>query len=91
MKDARTAQNTVRLVLGVARLGEADLAGWWGSHGLDRTGSYVLSRMFRQTWRPTALELDIEAAVHRHEAASGRRRALHLYSDELPLRRWAGA
>jgi hypothetical protein len=26
----------VELVLGVARLGEADLAGWWGSHGMDR-------------------------------------------------------
>jgi len=26
----------VQLVLGVARLGEADLRGWWACHGLDR-------------------------------------------------------
>lgn len=80
----------VRLVLGVARLGEADLAGWWGSHGLDRVGRYVLSRSFRRTWQVAALELDILSATRRHsEAAEGRGTALHLFSDELPFRRWA--
>lgn len=76
----------------MARLGEADLAGWWGCHGLDRPGSYVLSRTFRRTWRSAALELDIEAAARRHhDVTAGRRTALHLFSDELPLRRWANA
>lgn len=82
----------VHLVLGVARLGELDLTGWWGCHGLDRTGSFVLSRSFRRTWRPAALELDIEAAARRHANATGARTtALHLFSDELPYRRWARA
>jgi hypothetical protein len=84
------ADQTVRLVLGVARLGEDDLAGWWSTHGLDRSGRYVLSRSFRRTWRSAALELDVEAAARRHQdATSGRRTALHLFSDELPFRRWA--
>ncbi len=82
----------VRLVLGVARLGEGDLAGWWGSHGLDPVGRYVLSRTFRRTWRAAALELDILSATRRHnEVADGRVTALHLFSDELPFRRWATA
>ena len=39
----------VRMVLGVARLGEADLRGWWTCHGLDRAGSFVLGRAFPRT------------------------------------------
>src|SRR4051812_48918110 len=82
----------VRLVLGVARLGEADLAGWWSSHGMDRAGRYVLSRSFRRTWRSVALEVDVLSATRRHNDALGNRRtALHLFSDELPFRRWAAA
>ncbi len=81
-----------RLVLSVARLGEADLAGWWSSHGLDRAGRFVLGRAFRRTWRSVALELDVESAARRHhDATAGRRTALHLFSDELPFRRWATA
>ena len=84
------ADQTVRLVLAVARLGEADLAGWWNTHGLDRAGRYVLGRSFRRTWRSAALELDVEAARRRHNAATANRRtALHLFSDELPFRRWS--
>jgi len=79
----------IRLVLGVARLGEADLRGWWRSHGLDRTGSYVLSGALRRTWRPAALELDIAAAGRLHDELLGRPSALHLFSDHLPFRRWA--
>jgi len=83
-------REAVKLVLGVARLGEVDLAGWWGSHGLDRVGQYVLSRSFTRTWQVAALELDILSATRRHnEAAKGRGTALHLFSDELPFRRWA--
>lgn len=92
MTTATGVEDATRLVLGVARLGEADLAGWWGSHGLDRAGSYVLARSFRRTWRSAALELDIEAASRRHEdMTAGRRTALHLFSDELPFRHWATA
>ncbi|MCY4629474.1 MAG: BrxE family protein [bacterium] len=82
----------VRLVLGVARLGEADLRGWWSCHGLDRVGSYVLSRALPRTWRSAGLELDVLSAQRRHDdALAGRASALHLFSDELPLRRWAAA
>lgn len=82
----------VRLVLGVARLGEADLRGWWSCHGLDRVGSYVLSKALPRTWRSAGLELDVLSAQRRHEdALSGRASALHLFSDELPFRRWASA
>jgi hypothetical protein len=85
-----TAETAVRLLLGVARLGEADLAGWWNSHGLDRAGRFVLARSFRRTWRSAALELDVRSAARRHDdALDSRRTALHLFSDELPFRRWA--
>jgi hypothetical protein len=87
---AAAADRAVRLVLAVARLGEVDLAGWWSTHGLDQPGRYVLGRTFRRTWRSAALELDVESAARRHkDAMSGRRTALHLFSDELPFRRWA--
>jgi hypothetical protein len=79
----------VRLVLGVARLGENDLRGWWQGHALDRTGQYVLSSMFPRTWRAAALELDVAAAARMHDELVGRSTALHLFSDLLPFRRWA--
>lgn len=81
--------DAVRLVLGVARLGENDLRGWWKGHALDRTGQYVLSGMFRRTWRPAALELDVAAAARMHDELLGRSTATHLFSDLLPFRRWA--
>lgn len=81
--------NTIRLVLGVARLGENDLRGWWSGHAMDRTGRYVLSGMFRRTWRPAALELDVLAAARTHDELLGRSTALHLFSDLLPFARWA--
>ena len=84
--------HVVRFVLSVARIGEADLRGWWNCHGLDRVGSFVLERTFPRTWRSTALELDVLSARRRHDdALSARRSALHLFSDELPFRRWAAA
>ena len=58
--------DVVRLVLGVARLGEKDLRGWWKGHAIDRTGRHVLSNMFYRTWKPTALELDVAAASRMH-------------------------
>ena len=88
----RIANSVVQLVLGVARLGEVDLMGWWGSHGLDQAGSFVLKRTLPRTWRVAALELDVLSAGRRHDdALSSRRSALHLFSDELPFRRWAAA
>lgn len=86
------SEEVIRLVLGIARLGELDLAGWWSTHGLDRTGSYILARAFKRTWRSAALELDLVSAQRRHDdALTGRRTALHLFSDELPFRRWASS
>lgn len=79
----------VRLVLGVARLGEQDLRGWWQGHALDRTGRYVLSSMFKRTWRAAALQIDVAAAARIHDELLGRATALHLFSDGLPFRRWA--
>jgi hypothetical protein len=87
--QAANTADVVRLALGVARLGENDLRGWWQGHALDRTGRYVLSGMFRRTWRPAALELDIAAATLIHNDVLGRPTALHLFSALLPFRRWA--
>ena len=84
--DARIA-----LALGVARLGEMDLRGWWRSHGVTQAGRYVLQRAFARTWRHTALELDVLSAARRHDDILGRPTALHLFSDQLPFRRLAGA
>lgn len=88
--DTDTDTDTaVRLLLGIARLGEKDLRGWWRGHGLDRTGRYVLSGMLRRTWRPAGLQMDIVAAGRYHDDVLGRASALHLFSDHLPFRRWA--
>ncbi len=87
--DSPNTLEIVRLVLGVARLGENDLRGWWQGHALDRTGQYVLSSMLRRTWRPAALQLDVSAAARIHDELLGRSSALHLFSDLLPFRLWA--
>lgn len=87
--DTATTFDAIRLVLGVARLGEKDLRGWWKGHAIDRTGQYVLSSMFRRTWKPVALELDVAAASRMHQELLGRSTAIHLFSDVLPFRRWA--
>ena len=85
------ADRTVALVLGVARLGEAGLLGWWRAHGLDQSGAYVLSGSFPRTWRCAALELDLASAARRHQELLPRPGALHLFSDGLPFRRLATA
>ena len=87
--DTQSTHNIVRLVLGIARLGENDLRGWWQGHALDRTGEYVLSSMLRRTWRPAALQLDVSAAARMHDELLGRSTAVHAFSDLLPFRRWA--
>ncbi|WP_208027654.1 BrxE family protein [Rhabdothermincola sediminis] len=88
--DLRTNE-AIFLVLGIARLGEQSLRGWWRSHGLGRGGRYVLSRAFPRTYRAAALELDVVSAAHRHDDLLGRPSALHLFSSMLPFRRWAEA
>lgn len=81
---------SVWLVLGVARLGEADLFGWWRSRGLGEAGRYVLGEGFPRTWLLAALEGDVLSAAARHEEVFFRRRdALHLFSDELAAKRLA--
>ncbi|CAJ1501179.1 BrxE family protein [[Mycobacterium] burgundiense] len=81
----------IRLVLGIARLGEQGLRGWWRSHGLGKGGQYVLSTAFPRTAKSAALELDIVSAARRHDDLLGRQTALHLFSSAFPFRRWAEA
>jgi hypothetical protein len=76
-------------ILAVVRLGDVDHRGWWQSHGLDETGSFILGRSFKRTWAATAMELSILSARVRHEEALRRRDAVHLFSDELPFFRLA--
>jgi hypothetical protein len=87
--DRRNPDLAITLVLAVARLGELDQAGWWRSHGLSSTGQYVLSSSFPKTWEAAALELDIASATRRHDDLLSRHTALHLFSDQLPFRRFA--
>jgi hypothetical protein len=78
------------LVLGIARLGEAELRGWWHAHGLGQVGRYVLGDAFHwRTAKATGLELDILSASRRQEQILTRPTALHLFSDWLPFRRLA--
>lgn len=88
---ANDTDRAIRLVLGVARLGEQGLRGWWRSHGLGKGGQYVLQRSFPRTGRVAALELDILSAAHRHDDLLERSTALHLFSSAFPFRRWAEA
>ncbi len=80
----------IRLVLGVSRLGDADLSGWWYSHGLDEVGEYVLTELFPRTWRAAAVELSMKSAAKRHaDFLPARSNILHLFSDRLPFARQA--
>src|SRR5690242_11765845 len=81
----------VRLVLGIARLGEQGLRGWWHSQGMGRGGQYVLGKSFPRTGHVAGLELDILSAAHRHNDLLERPTALHLFSSTFPFRRWAEA
>jgi hypothetical protein len=79
----------VRLVLGVSRLGEADLFGWWGSRGCSEAGRYVLGGAFPRTWAVSALQLAVISAALRHEEELKGPKAVHLFSDQLPFKRLA--
>ena len=82
-----TPDRLLAQVLTVVRLGDIDHRGWWQSHGLDETGSFLLQRSFKRTWAATAMELSMASARSRHNEALGRPDAVHLFSDELPLYR----
>lgn len=69
----------------MVRLGDLDHHGWWRSHGLDETGSFILGRSFKRTWAATAMELSMVSERARHDETLGRKDAVHLFSDELPF------
>lgn len=80
-----TGSDAVRLVLAVARLGEADLAGWWRSHGLDAVGEYVLPDLFPRTAPIAGAELAVLSAAKRHrDALPDRGDVVHLFGEPLP-------
>lgn len=82
-----THEGQVASILSVVRLGDLDHWGWWRSHGLDETGSFILSRSFKRTWAATAMELSMVSARARHDETLGRKDAVHLFSDEVPFYR----
>lgn len=76
---------SARLVVAVARLGEADLAGWWRSHGLDAVGEYVLPDLFPRTATIAGAELAVLSAAKRHhDALPDRDDVVHLFGEPLP-------
>jgi hypothetical protein len=92
--DVATADDLaqiVRSVLLVARLGEADHRGWWGTRSFGAAGRVVLKQRLPRTWRMAAAELDLMAAAHRHDEIIERRNAVHLFSDNWPVHRWTAA
>ncbi len=80
----------IRLVLGVARLGEADLAGWWSSQGLNSAVEFALAG-FRRTSLIVGAELALLSAIRRHEQVLPRQNAVHLFSSHLPFSHWTRA
>lgn len=92
--DVATADDLtqiVRSVLLVARLGEADHRGWWGTRSFGAAGRVVLKQRLPRTWRMAAAELDLTAAANRHDEIIERRNAVHLFSDNWPVHRWTTA
>ena len=85
-------EDDVRIILGVSRLGESDLAGWWNTRLYSRAGRYVLSRSFPRTWKPAAGQLLVLSCARWHNHAfSGRPSAIHLFSPQLPALGWTQA
>lgn len=81
----------VRALLVVARLGEVDHHGWWGTRSFGAAGRVVLKQRLPRTWRMAAIELDMLAATNRHNDIIDRSNAVHLFSDNWPVRRWVQA
>ena len=81
-----SAPNGAQLVIAVARLGEADLAGWWRSHGLDGVGDYLLPNLFPRTATVAGAELAVLSAAKRHsDALPDRDDVVHLFGEPLPV------
>lgn len=85
------AADIARSVVAVARLGEVDHRGWWGTRSFGPAGRVVLKQRLPRTWRMAAIELNIAAAMNRHNEIIDRPSAVHLFSDNWPVRRWATA
>lgn len=66
-------------------MGEADLAGWWRSHGFDAVGEYVLPDLFPRTAPIAGAELAVLSAAKRHrDALPDRDDVVHLFGEPLP-------
>lgn len=78
------ASSAALLVVAVARLGEADLASWWRSHGLDAVGEYVLPDLFPRTAPVVGAELAVLSAAKRHADTLPDREVVHLFGEPLP-------
>lgn len=88
----RIASDGCRLLLGVARLGDRDLRGWWRSSAMDRdVGRFVLGNTFPRTARLAGAELVVLSAARRHRQVLDRPNAVHLFSDRLHFHRWTTA
>ena len=73
------------LPVAVARLGDADVFGWWRSHGMDATGEYVLSDLLPRTWLVAGAELAVLSAAKRHlDTLPPRADIIHLFGEPLP-------
>lgn len=85
----QVAMEGAQLLLGVARLGDGDLRGWWNSSALDPdVGQYIVPAIFPRTGRVAAAQLLLLSAARRHRQAVPRANAVHLFSDRLPFHRW---
>ena len=74
-----------RLVIAIARMGEADLAAWWRSHGLDEVGAFMLPDLFPRTALVVGAEIAVLSAAKRHlDALPDRDDVVHLFGDPLP-------
>lgn len=80
----------IRLLLGIARLGEADLAGWWSSQGMNASVAFSLAG-FRRTSAVIGAELAVLSATRRHRQVLPRDTVVHLFSPHLPYARWTRA
>jgi hypothetical protein len=80
----------IRLVLGIARLGEVDLEGWWSSQGMNPAVRFTLAG-FRRTGRVVGAELALLSAIRRHGQILPRNTAVHLFSPYLPFAGWTQA
>lgn len=80
----------IRITLGIARLGERDLRGWWSSQGLNPAVSFALAG-FRRTGLVIGAELALLSAIRRHHQVLPRQSAVHLFSPYLPFTGWASS